>query len=1088
MDFALRRSREAFGIAAAGGVVLAGIALLHSVKSSQIASIENSISTRQVVDLRRATPGEMLPTLKAVFPDPDARLFVALRITEYPRNHPLPNVGGLANILVRPSEVESVSGLESIKERISRRQERERNASIQPDSPISLLAPADIAHLKSEFVVRRSAEYWRALCLWTGLYFAAFWLVHVVWRILSFEGDEVILPILQLLTGIGLICMMSLRDPLRDTLMFSEFSRGVIAGCILLLLCSFLDFERVFGKLTFLPLLLSFALSLALVLFGHGPGLSDAKVNLGPFQPGEFIKILLVFFLAAYLARNWEYLRHLKEKRTSLQFLTRWVRIPHLDYYLPIIICAFAARLLFVWQKDLGPALIFSVCFATLYGIACNRARMVVFSLGAIALGLWSAYHYGVQETVRGRVAMWISPWSNAVHGGDQLAQSLWAMSAGGILGSGLGKGTPGVIPAGHTDLILAVVGEQLGFMGMLLVLGLMGILGWRAIRAAKRARTDYGYFLAIGLTGILFLEFALIASGILGLFPLTGVVTPFLSYGRTAMLANFFIFAVLISLSRQKSRIDRLQPFQSGTRWLATGLAAVLAIITAKVAYVQVLRANDIVCRGSHVLQADGVRRYQYNPRFLMIAAQIRRGSIYDRGGIPLATNNWAEAEQQRSQLQSLGIDLDKSCTRPEGRCYPYQGTMFYLLGDLRTHRQWTATNTAFVERDSNVRLQGFDDHAKVEKVEDPLSGQEIRAVTYDYHELIPRLRHHSGGTLADTDPRRDVTLTISAQLQVIVTEILTKHLLRSGNRRGAVVVVDSASGDVLASVSLPLAPWGSDAQGVGDDDADDTLDRARFGLYPPGSVFKLVTAMTALKTDPALADQPYACRRLPDGRIGNYVPGWKRPIRDDMADKAPHGTLTMGNAMALSCNAYFAQLAGEHISPQNLIDMAGAFGISVARPNNAVQLHDYLPQAAYGQGQVLVSPLRIAMLASAIGNEGKLPSERWLSGDPTQYRDVIDPQVAAKLADWMRLVVTDGTGIILRENPIPIAGKTGTAEIADAPSHAWFVGIAPYRPAGKRIAFAVVVENGRYGGSTAAAIAGDVVSAARNLGFAGP
>jgi peptidoglycan glycosyltransferase len=216
----------------------------------------------------------------------------------------------------------------------------------------------------------------------------------------------------------------------------------------------------------------------------------------------------------------------------------------------------------------------------------------------------------------------------------------------------------------------------------------------------------------------------------------------------------------------------------------------------------------------------------------------------------------------------------------------------------------------------------------------------------------------------------------------------------------------------------------------------------------------------------------------------------GSSRPIRDDIEDKSPHGTIDMERAVIVSCNAYFAQLGTYNVGAQQLFDTGSLLGISMATPATAQQLRKTLPQSSYGQGQVVASPFQMARVAAAIANGGQMPQGRWIadeSNDRTQApQAVIGPDVATTLSRFMREVVTQGTGVRAANAPVQIAGKTGTAELADAPSHAWFIGFAPY-PAGKRIAFAVLIENGQYGGTYAAPAAAALVAAAQGLGLIG-
>jgi peptidoglycan glycosyltransferase len=167
--------------------------------------------------------------------------------------------------------------------------------------------------------------------------------------------------------------------------------------------------------------------------------------------------------------------------------------------------------------------------------------------------------------------------------------------------------------------------------------------------------------------------------------------------------------------------------------------------------------------------------------------------------------------------------------------------------------------------------------------------------------------------------------------------------------------------------------------------------------------------------------------------------------------------------------------------------VDAASLFRIDMARPPTAAALRPTLAQAGYGQGQVVVSPLKMARVAAAIARQGRVPEATWTRGGPTV--PAAEPQLmsaadAALLSRYMRDVVTSGTGRVLARNPTPIAGKTGTAEVDDGRAHSWFVGFAPYGAGtDRKIAFAVIVEHSGYGARAAAPVAGEIVSAARDL-----
>jgi len=513
----------------------------------------------------------------------------------------------------------------------------------------------------------------------------------------------------------------------------------------------------------------------------------------------------------------------------------------------------------------------------------------------------------------------------------------------------------------------------------------------------------------------------------------------------------------------------------------------------------VQVLRSGPVMGQGALVVQADGARRYQYNPRFLAIMRDIPKGSIYDRNGVPLATSRWEELEAHRAEYTRLGVNIDRACPRTENRYYPFGGLTFDLLGDLRTRLRWGATNTSFVERDSATRLRGFDDRPTLVEVKNPKTGATERIIRYDYRELVPLLRHRYQPDHPSVhrilERSRDVRMTIDSRLEVRAAQILDQQLHQAGKDKGALVVIDPASGDLLASVSYPLQPVVPAEEAAAEPDTDSSnphLDRARYGLYPPGSTFKLVTAMSALRKDPALMHAQYSCIRLPDGRVGNYLRASNRPIRDDVLDQTPHGTLDLERATIVSCNAYFAQLGTYDVGAKPLFETASLLGIAVAAPNTPEQLRKSLPQASYGQGEVVASPFQMARVAATVANGGIMSVGRWIEDDSntrvSEPKQVLSPDVAATMARFMREVVTSGTGRRAAAAVIPIAGKTGTAELADAPSHAWFVGFAPSGKSTKRIAFAILIENGQYGGTYPAAAAAEIVGAARELGLIGP
>jgi cell division protein FtsI/penicillin-binding protein 2 len=522
-------------------------------------------------------------------------------------------------------------------------------------------------------------------------------------------------------------------------------------------------------------------------------------------------------------------------------------------------------------------------------------------------------------------------------------------------------------------------------------------------------------------------------------------------------------IFALVASISadRREAPAQAHDALRSGVRPLKVVLGTAGLALVCLAARYQVWHDSAYLARDAYTFEADGVKRPQHNPRLNSMAREIPRGSIYDRNGLPLATGDWEELEKRRSEYAALGVTIEQACSRFDNRHYPFGAATAHVLGDLRTGESFHASNASLVEHDFNRKLQG-----------------------YDYAELaaLVRGRHQPGNPAIARILARDrnVRLTLDIRLQLRAREILERNLRQAGSAAGALVVMDAATGGVLALVSAPAPdPPGLRAAAP---TPDALLDRARYGQYPPGSTFKLVTAMAALRVNPDLKRRTFVCRTLADGRAGNTIAGWNRPIKDDIGDRA-HGTLDMGRAIAVSCNAYFAQLGVHDVGARALAETAALFGISTGE---MADLKKALPFAAYGQGPVLISPFQMARVAAAIAAGGRAPRGRWTEDGADEAPVQALPEAEAGfIAGAMRRVVTEGTARrVMAGTAVSLAGKTGTAQLDAGLPHAWFAGFAPYDgDASRRLAFAVLVEHGGYGARAAAPIARELMEAAQDL-----
>ena len=701
---------------------------------------EQQILAGELLDLNQMVqPEELIPFLEP-FPETDRR-FVAGEVWRY-RNRvggkPFANVGELARIRISLRDLEASEALPDLRQRLEQAQ-AERGPE-EGDAALPLFNARQLGDIKPQLTVRTVGQFRSALRFHAGLMLLSFLAIHLIWRWRGFMGDSYVLPILLSLVGIGCVEMVAMRDPLRDLTIFAGFAQGVVGGCALLLAASMIDFERrIWRRASFLFLALAIGLSTLLIFFGTGPGTSDAKVNLAGFQPVEGIKILLALFLAGYFSDRWEFLRELMERRGRWSGVLRFTRIPKLEYLLPVLVAMGLILAFFFLQRDLGPALVTSLLFLALYSVARGGLGLAVLGLAIVSGGFFLGYRLGIPRTVAARVGMWLSPWDNGLLGGDHLAKTQWALATGGVSGTGLGKGDPQLVPAVHTDMVLAAIGEELGLLGVLAVLGLFALLIFRFLRVTLATPGHYSFFLALSLTLILALQTLLITGGVLGLLPLSGIATPFLSFGRSSMSANLAIAGILLAISQRPGELGAaLRPLHRPVRWVALLLVVALGGVAAAAARIHTAQADSLLIRGNLAIQGDGVRRFQYNPRLVRIARQIPRGDIVDRNGLPLASSDPSTFEPHRQAYEELGILPPREAEDSTQRYYAFGGLTFHLLGDLRNRLNWAASNTSFAERDERIRLQGYDDYVARVPIRQP-DGKITQVIQRDYRELVP-------------------------------------------------------------------------------------------------------------------------------------------------------------------------------------------------------------------------------------------------------------------------------------------------------------------------------------------------------------
>jgi cell division protein FtsW (lipid II flippase) len=388
------------------------------------------------------------------------------------------------------------------------------------------------------------------------VYLGALLAVHVAFVLAARRMDQVLLPTVGMLGGIGLLLMQRLPQTLvvqsfgDATLGLGQLQLAWLLVALAVIAVIGLAVRSDAWLRTYKYTWAAAGIGLLLLVFVLGSEVNGARLSLsvGPIsgQPSELLKVILVVFLAAYLSENRSLLA---EESTRVGPL----RLPPLPYLAPMFAMWAIALGIVVVQRDLGAALLFFVIFLALLYVATGRPSYVFLGLLLFAGG--SLVLYNVFGHVQARVDNWIDPWRDPQGAGFQVVQALYAFGRGGILGVGLGAGLPTIggnlpIPAVHSDYPLAALGEELGLVGLLALLGLYLVVVSRGLRIAAMARDEFRSLLAAGLALVVGVQAFIIAAGNLKLIPLTGITLPFISYGGSSLLANAVVVGLLLVLS----------------------------------------------------------------------------------------------------------------------------------------------------------------------------------------------------------------------------------------------------------------------------------------------------------------------------------------------------------------------------------------------------------------------------------------------------------------------------------------------------------------------------------------------------------
>ena len=858
--------------------------------------------------------------------------------------------------------------------------------------------------------------------------FVAFVIAHIATRRFAPGADPALLPIAFALSGIGIAFVTRLAPDLAVNQVMWLFL-GV--AFMVLVLAFVRNLDKV-ANYKYTLMIAGFLLLLSPLVPGLGQEIYGSRIwlSLGgfSFQPGEIAKIIVVLFLAGYLAQN----------REMLSVFTVRVgpfRLPDIRTLLPLILMWGVALLIVVFEKDLGSALVLFFMFLVMLYVATGKKFYLAIGLGLIAVGGVGAFL--AFDHVQVRVNTWLDPFADAQNTGYQLTQAIYSIADGDLFGVGLGNGLAEQIPVVESDFIFADIAEEIGLLGAAGVLLLFLCFAIRGFVTAARAKSDVSSFAAVGLTSVIVLQAFIIVGGVTRLIPLTGITLPFISQGGSSLLASFIIVGLLLRCGDEGTGVG--QEMTSATSSLHANS------VLGRVSLGKRLSHSMLFCSALFallvanltmimVVQADYYQNMPGNNHSLAKEARTERGTISTYDGVVLA--------------QSVPTE-DGTFER------------VYPAGDLASQVVGYSSarfGTSGIEQAYNDTLKGKENFASWTDVLNSFAG--------------------IGGA------GNDVALTLNSKIQQAAQDALA-------GRTGACVVMDPDTGAVLAMASSPTydaADFETVIEQANADSSDTRLiNRAIHALYSPGSTFKIVSLATALEDGVADENTVYdapGSMEIGNADVVNFDGNSYGRLTLAQATELSANTAFGQLGVEMGADALVA--GAEDFGFNKDIEFAltlytslmpdpddmtewetawAASGENVGENKTANHPSPNGPQATV---------LEMALVGSAIANDGTIMQpyivdgvynangERSFTAQPTKLMQAVSETTAGRVRDVLVGVVNNGTGTDAAIDGVQVAGKTGTAEKVDG-NDSWFVGMAPADD--PRVVVALIIEDGEEG-----------------------